>query len=169
VAAYAAAIGERMGLSRERIVLLRRAALFHDVGKVAVRGDVLNKPSALTDSEFEEMKVHPVVGGAMLQHGGFGQEAQWVRHHHERLDGLGYPDQLAGSDIPLESRIIFVADSFEAMTSDRPYHTGIPVADAVDELRRCAGTQFDPRPVEALVELLERDRLPVLALREARQ
>jgi diguanylate cyclase (GGDEF)-like protein/putative nucleotidyltransferase with HDIG domain len=167
VAAYAAAIGERLGLSRERIVLLRRAALFHDVGKVAVRGDVLNKPSALTTAEFEEMKVHPVVGGAMLHHAGFRQEGDWVRHHHERVDGCGYPDGLAGSDIPIESRIIFVADSFEAMTSDRPYHSGIAVPEAVDELRRCAGTQFDPRPVEALVELLERDELPVLALREA--
>jgi diguanylate cyclase (GGDEF)-like protein/putative nucleotidyltransferase with HDIG domain len=169
VAAYAAAIGERLGLSRERIVLLRRAALFHDVGKVAVRGEVLNKPSVLTAAEFEEMKVHPVVGGAMLAHGGFSQEGEWVRHHHERLDGRGYPDGLAGRDIPIESRIIFVADSFEAMTSDRPYHTGIPVSEAVQELRRCVGTQFDPRPVEALVELLELDQLPVLALREARQ
>jgi putative nucleotidyltransferase with HDIG domain len=167
VAAYAAAIGERLGLSRERIVLLRRAALFHDIGKVAVRGDVLNKPSALTDEEFEEIKVHAVVGGAMLKHSGFAEEAEWVRHHHERLDGLGYPDALAGSDIPLEARIIFVADSFEAMTSDRPYQAGIPVADAIKELRSCAGTQFEPRLVEALVELLEQGELAVLALRDA--
>jgi diguanylate cyclase (GGDEF)-like protein/putative nucleotidyltransferase with HDIG domain len=167
VAAYAAAIGEQVGLSRERIVLLRRAALFHDIGKVAVRGDVLNKPSALTAEEFEEIKVHSVVGGAMLKHSGFGQEAEWVRHHHERLDGRGYPDGLAGSDIPLEARIIFVADSFEAMTSDRPYHAGIPVVAAVEELRSCAGTQFEARLVEALVELLEGDELAVLALRDA--
>jgi putative nucleotidyltransferase with HDIG domain len=166
VAAYAAAIGERLGLSSERIVLLRRAALFHDVGKVAVRGEVLNKPSALTTAEFEEMKVHPVVGGAMLHHGGFGQEGDWVRHHHERLDGRGYPDGLAGSDIPIESRIIFVADSFEAMTSDRPYRRGMPVCDAVAELRRCAGTQFDREVVETLVGLVERDELAVLALRD---
>ena len=91
VAAYAAAIGERIGLTRERIVLLRRAALFHDIGKVAVRGEVLNKASALTDAEFEEIKVHTVVGGAMLKHSGFEAEADWVRHHHERLDGRGYP------------------------------------------------------------------------------
>jgi diguanylate cyclase (GGDEF)-like protein/putative nucleotidyltransferase with HDIG domain len=166
VAAYAAAIGEHVGLSRERIVLLRRAALFHDIGKVAVRGEVLNKPSALTDAEFEEIKVHAVVGGAMLKHSGFALEADWVRHHHERLDGRGYPDGLGGRDIPIEARIIHVADSFEAMTSDRPYHAGIPVSDAVDELRRCAGTQFDARMVEALVELLELDKLSVLALRD---
>jgi putative nucleotidyltransferase with HDIG domain len=166
VAAYAAAIGEHLGLTRERIVLLRRAALFHDIGKVAVRGEVLNKPSALTDAEFEEIKVHTVVGGAMLMHSGFGLEASWVRSHHERFDGGGYPDGLSGSDIPLEARIIHVADSFEAMTSDRPYHRGIPVGDAVAELGRCAGDQFDPRLVQALVELLELDKLPVLELRD---
>src|SRR3954453_3076183 len=166
VAAYAAAIGERMGLTRERIVLLRRAALFHDIGKVAVRRDVLNKPSRLTDAEFEEIKVHAVVGGAMLHHSGFEIEADWVRHHHERLDGRGYPDGLPGAEIAIEARIIHVADSFEAMTSDRPYHQGRAVGEAVEEMRRCAGTQFDPRGVEALVELLEADALPVLALRD---
>ncbi len=165
VAAYAAAIGEHLGLSRERIVLLRRAALFHDIGKVAVRGELLNKPGALTAAEYEEIKVHPVVGGAMLAHSGFGDEADWVRHHHERLDGRGYPDGLAAGDIPLEARIIFVADSFEAMTSDRPYHDGIPVGEAVAELRRCAGSQFEPRLVEALATLLEGDRLPLLAMK----
>jgi diguanylate cyclase (GGDEF)-like protein/putative nucleotidyltransferase with HDIG domain len=167
VAAYAAAIGERIGLPRERIVLLRRAALFHDIGKVAVRRDVLNKPSGLTGAEFEEIKVHTVVGGAMLVHSGFELEGDWVRHHHERIDGRGYPDGLSGRDIPIEARIIHVADSFEAMTSDRPYHAGRPVAEAVAELRRCAGTQFEPRLVESLVDLLEADALPVLALRDA--
>jgi putative nucleotidyltransferase with HDIG domain len=166
VAAYAAAIGEHIGLTRERIVLLRRAALFHDLGKVAVRRDVLNKPSRLTEAEFEEIKVHTVVGGAMLAHSGFELEADWVRHHHERLDGRGYPDGLPGSEIPIEARIIHVADSFEAMTSDRPYGNGRPVEEAVAELRRCAGTQFEPRLVEALVDLLEADALPVLALRD---
>jgi diguanylate cyclase (GGDEF)-like protein/putative nucleotidyltransferase with HDIG domain len=166
VAAYAAAIGERIGLSAERIAILRRAALFHDIGKVAVRREVLNKPSKLTDAEFDEIKVHTVVGGAMLAHSGFETEADWVRHHHERLDGRGYPDGLPAAEIPIEARIIHVADSFEAMTSDRPYSRGRAVDEAVAELRRCAGTQFEPRAVEALVELLEADALPVLALRD---
>jgi diguanylate cyclase (GGDEF)-like protein len=166
VAAYAAAIGERIGLTRERIVQLRRAALFHDVGKVAVRADVLGKPAALTAGELEEMKVHPVVGGAMLAHSGFAAEAEWVRHHHERFDGSGYPDGLQGAQIPLEARIISVAGAFEDMTSDRVYRAGMAVDAAVDELRRCGGTQFEPRLVEALVELLDAGELPVLALRE---
>ena len=85
------------------------------------------------------MKLHAAVGAAMLAHAGLREEATWVRHHHERLDGGGYPDGIAGDDIPLEARIIFVADSFEAMTSDRPYRAGMAVDDAVAELRRCAG------------------------------
>jgi HD-GYP domain-containing protein (c-di-GMP phosphodiesterase class II) len=103
----------------------------------------------------------------MLKHSGFEREAEWVRHHHERLDGRGYPDGLAEGEISLEARIIHVADAFEAMTSDRPYHAGVPVPEAVAELRRCAGSQFEPRLVEALVALLEADALPVLALRES--
>ena len=166
VAAYAAGIGGALGLAPERIVRLRRAALFHDIGKIAVKAEILSKPAALTDEEYAEMKTHSVVGSSMLAHAGFPEEARWVRQHHERLDGRGYPDGLGAADIALESRIIFVADSFEAMTSDRPYRAGMPVADAVAELERCAGTQFDPRVVEAMAGLLERDELPVLALRD---
>src|SRR5204863_9956867 len=121
----------------------------HDIGKVAVRRDVLNKPSRLTDAEFDEIKVHTVVGGAMLAHSGFEVEADWVRHHHERLDGRGYPDGLPGAEIPIEARVIHVADSVEAMTSDRPYSQGRPVEEPVSELRRCAGTQVEARVVEA--------------------
>jgi diguanylate cyclase (GGDEF)-like protein/putative nucleotidyltransferase with HDIG domain len=166
VAAYAAALGGALGLSPERIVRLRRAALFHDIGKIAVRADILSKPAALTDEEYAEMQTHSVVGASMLAHAGYVEEASWVRHHHERLDGRGYPDGLSGRTIEFEARIIFVADSFEAMTSDRPYRTGMPVDDAVAELKRCAGAQFDPRVVEALAGLLARDELPVLALKD---
>jgi diguanylate cyclase (GGDEF)-like protein/putative nucleotidyltransferase with HDIG domain len=165
VAAYAAALGGALGLSPERLLRLRRAALFHDIGKIAVRADILAKPSALSDEEYAEMKTHSVVGASMLAHAGFGEEATWVRQHHERIDGRGYPDGIAGGAIAFEARIIFVADSFEAMTSDRPYRAGMPVADAVEELRRCSGSQFDPRVVDAMAGLLERDELPVLALR----
>ena len=167
VAAYAVAIGQHLGISPETIVKLRRAAFLHDIGKVAVSRSILEKPSALTDEEWAEMKIHPVAGATMLMHSGLAEEATWVRHHHERMDGRGYPDGLEEAQIPLEARILFVADAFEAMTSDRPYHRGIAVADALAELERCAGTQFDPRVVEALRELVATDRLTVLAMSAA--
>ena len=166
VAAYAVALGQALGLERERIVRLRRAALLHDVGKVAIPRAILEKPSKLTADEFEHMKLHAAVGATMLAHAGLREEATWVRHHHERVDGGGYPDGIGGDDIPLEARIIFVADSFEAMTSDRPYQAGIPVEAAVAELRRCAGGQFQPEIVETLARLLDEGSLTVLCLRQ---
>jgi diguanylate cyclase (GGDEF)-like protein len=165
VASYAVAIGQALGMDHDRIVHVRRAALLHDVGKVAVPGGILSKPGPLTDEEFELIRLHPAVGETMLRHAGLHLEAEWVGAHPERLDGQGYPEGREASDIPLEARILFVADAFEAMTSDRPYSRGVPVADAVAELRACAGTQFDPEVVEALAGLVEHDRLAVLALR----
>ena len=165
VAAYAAAIGLALGLSAERIVRLRRAAMLHDIGKIGVRTAILEKPAALTDEEFDEIRMHAAIGGTMLAHAGLREEAAWVRAHHERVDGRGYPDGLTLPEIPLEARILFVADAFEAMTSDRPYRAGVAVDAAVHELRRCAGTQFDPLVVEVLDHLLQNDGLTVLALR----
>jgi HD-GYP domain-containing protein (c-di-GMP phosphodiesterase class II) len=101
----------------------------------------------------------------MVLRAGLDVEADFVRHHHERLDGAGYPDGLAGEAIPFESRVVFVADAFEAMTSDRAYRCGMSPGAALEELRRCSGTQFDPRVVEALAALLERDELPLAVLR----
>ncbi len=103
----------------------------------------------------------------MLDHAGLVDEAIWVRCHHERVDGLGYPDGLRVEVIPLESRVIFVADAFEAMTSDRPYREGMPIGEALRELRRCAGTQFDPKVVRALEALLASGRFETLALRHS--
>ena len=165
VAAYAVALGQALELDPEHVVRLRRAALLHDIGKVAIPRAVLEKPSRLTDAEFEQIKLHAPTGASMLAHAGLREEASWVRHHHERLDGGGYPDGIAGDDIPLEARIIFVADSFEAMTSDRPYRAGMPVADAVAELRRCAGTQFQADIVETFARIVDDGSLAVLSLR----
>jgi diguanylate cyclase (GGDEF)-like protein len=167
VAAYAVALGQSLGLDRDRVVQLRRAALLHDVGKVAVSQATLSKPGRLTDEEMTEVRLHSGVGATMLLHAGLIEEALWVRHHHERVDGVGYPDELAGDDIPFEARIIFVADAFEAMTSDRPYRAGMDVDEALEELRRCAGTQFEPRVVEALEALVSEGQLTVLALRSS--
>jgi HD-GYP domain-containing protein (c-di-GMP phosphodiesterase class II) len=102
----------------------------------------------------------------MLAHAGLGEEATWVRHHHERVDGRGYPDGVCGDDLAVEARILFVADAFEAMTSDRPYRAGMEPEAALEELRACAGTQFDPHLVELFAELVTSGRLAVLALRE---
>nr|MDQ5808450.1 diguanylate cyclase [Actinomycetota bacterium] len=165
VAAYTVAIAQALGLARDRVVKLRRAAMLHDVGKIAVPSAVLSKPGRLTEEEFAQIREHPVVGGLMLSHAGLTEESAWIRHHHERVDGGGYPDGLRRSQIPLESRILFVADAFEAMTSDRPYQAGMPVEQALAELRRCAGTQFDARVVTVLSELVRSGRLSVLALR----
>ena len=165
VAAYTVAIAQALGLGRDRVVKLRRAAMLHDVGKIAVPSAVLAKPGRLTEEEFAQIREHPVVGGLMLSHAGLTEESTWIRGHHERVDGGGYPDGLRRSQIPLESRILFVADAFEAMTSDRPYQAGMPVEEALAELRRCAGTQFDARVVTVLSELVRSGKLSVLALR----
>ena len=167
VAAYAVAIGQALGLSGDEIVRLRRAGMLHDVGKVAVSSAILDKPGALTADEYEQIKTHADVGGRILTHAGFAEEASWVRAHHERYDGGGYPNGLAGESIPLQARIIFVADSLEAMTSDRPYRDGMSVEAALQELRACAGTQFDPAVVATAERLLAEDRLTVMALRTA--
>jgi diguanylate cyclase (GGDEF)-like protein len=165
VASYAVAVGQRLGLTGEHILRLRRAAFLHDIGKIGVRSEVLLKPARLTDAEFEEIKAHPGLGARILAQANLHEEANWVGAHHERIDGAGYPLGLRGDEIPLEARILFVADSFEAMTSDRPYRDGRETQEALDELRRCSGTQFDPEVVDALIELVETGELAVLAVR----
>jgi diguanylate cyclase (GGDEF)-like protein/putative nucleotidyltransferase with HDIG domain len=165
VATYAAALGAHLGLSLQRVQRLRRAALFHDIGMTAVAADLMGKKRRLTSEERAELQSHAAVGARMLLHAGFPVEARWVRHHHERMDGGGYPDGLAGRAIAFESRIIFVADAFEAMTSERPYRDSMSVNRAVEELRACAGTQFDPRVVEALAALLDGGELPLVGAR----
>jgi diguanylate cyclase (GGDEF)-like protein len=165
VAAYSVAIGKAMGLAPDRLIMLRRAALLHDVGKVSVPSEILDKPGPLDDREFAIVRGHSAAGAQMLAHAGLAAEAGWVRGHHERVDGGGYPDGLSGDEIPLEARILFVADSFEAMTSDRPYRSGIDAGEAVAELKRCAGTQFDAQVVDALVSLVRDGALDALANR----
>jgi diguanylate cyclase (GGDEF)-like protein len=156
VSQLCAVIATELGLHGERVARIRLAGLLHDVGKIGVPDAILNKPAALTDAEFEVMKRHSLLGGDIVEAAEMHDEARWVRHHHERFDGSGYPDALAGAEIPLESRIILVADAFEAMTSDRPYRKAPGVDFAVGELRRHAGAQFDPDVVSALCRALDR-------------
>ncbi len=155
VSQLCAVIAAELGLDRDRVARVRLGGLLHDVGKIGVPDAILNKPAALTDAEFELMKRHSLLGGDIVEAADMHEESRWVRHHHERYDGAGYPDGLAGDDIPLESRIILVADAFEAMTSDRPYRVAPGQEFALEELERNAGTQFDPRVVGALCRALE--------------
>ena len=124
VSQLCAVIAAELDLDGDRVARVRLAGLLHDVGKIGVPDAILNKPAALTDEEFEQMKRHSLLGCDIVEAAEMHEEARWVRHHHERFDGTGYPDGLAGEEIPLESRIILVADAFEAMTSDRPYRRG---------------------------------------------
>ena len=129
--------------------------LLHDVGKVAVPDAILHKPAALTRGEAEVMRRHPVLGSEIVSHIDFLHSGakDVVRYHHERWDGGGYPDHLAGDEIPRPARIFAVADSLDAITTDRPYRRGAPIADARREITRGAGTQFDPEAVEALMQV----------------
>ncbi|UTI62705.1 diguanylate cyclase [Paraconexibacter antarcticus] len=148
----ARSVGRSLGLHLPDVERLGTAALLHDIGKVAIPDHVLNKPARLDPEEWELMREHPVIGWRILQAiPGLGTVARIVRHEHESFDGSGYPDGLAGEAIPLGSRIILACDTYHAMTSDRPYRARMPHADAVHELARCAGTQFDPRVTEALI------------------
>ena len=144
-----------LGMSDERVNALRYAGMLHDVGKLGVPTEMLHKTSGLTDDEFAAIQAHPVPGTEMLQRIEFLDEAsQGILHHHERMDGLGYPMGLAGSNIPEFARVIAVADAFDSMTSTRSYRGARTVEEAIDELERCKGSQFDPAMVEALVSAL---------------
>jgi diguanylate cyclase (GGDEF)-like protein/putative nucleotidyltransferase with HDIG domain len=154
VANLCAAIGNELGFDAERSERLRLAGLLHDVGKIGIPDAILRKPAKLTAEEFEQMKTHAALGADIVRAAEMPERARWIRHHHERIDGRGYPDALAGDEIPLESRVIHVADAFEAMTSDRPYRDGPGEQFAIEELRRNAGTQFDRAVVEAFLRVL---------------
>jgi len=152
-----------MGISGEQIAFLRRGALLHDIGKIGVPDNILRKPAALSDAEWQTMRRHPEFGARIIAGIPFLQDvSQIVRHHHERWDGKGYPDRLAGEAIPLGARIFAVADSFDAMTSDRPYRRAMSVEEACDEIARCRATQFDPTVVDAFTTI-PRDALHLIA------
>ena len=156
VSQLCALISAELGFEGEHLAQMRLAGLLHDVGKIGIADAILNKPAALTDDEYRQMQAHSLLGYDIISAAELGTEAGWVLHHHERYDGGGYPDGLAGEGIPLESRIILVADAYEAMTSDRPYRAAPGREFAFDELRQNAGTQFDARVVDALCRVLRR-------------
>ena len=155
VVALARDVARRLGLSETEVEHVRDGAMLHDVGKVAIPNEILYKPGALTDSEWEIMREHPIIGERIL-HGTpeLREIAPIVRHEHERWDGRGYPDGLSGEAIPIGSRIIFACDAYSAMITARPYREPMSELDAREELRTCAGTQFDPDVVDALLAVL---------------
>jgi HD-GYP domain-containing protein (c-di-GMP phosphodiesterase class II) len=143
-----------MDLPEDQIELTRLAASLHDLGKLAIPEELLRKPGPLTEPERMILERHPQIGFRMLESLGVDTVADWVLHHHERWDGSGYPDGLPGDQIPLGARIIFVADAYDAMTSECVYRRRVSPQEAVEELERCAGTQFDPAIVSAFAEEL---------------
>jgi len=150
VSLYSGELATVMGVPPAEVVLMSRAGMLHDLGKLVIMDNILRKPRQLTEEEFELIRTHPVVGDKILKPLRFlACEAKAVRHHHERYDGKGYPDGLKGDDIPLIARVVTVADAFDAMTSDRPYRGKRPLATAMEEIVRGSGTQFDPLAADA--------------------
>ena len=150
VAALAVRVAKDLGLSNEEVDEVSRAAELHDIGKVAIPDAILSKPGPLDAQEWAFMKRHTIIGERILGAApALAPVARLVRSTHERFDGAGYPDGLAAEAIPLGARVVFVCDAFNAMTTERPYSKALPPKVALAELRRCAGTQFDPRVVEA--------------------
>jgi diguanylate cyclase (GGDEF)-like protein/putative nucleotidyltransferase with HDIG domain len=156
VTAYAVALARRLGLSESELENVRAAALLHDIGKIGMPDAILKKPGALEQGEWEVVESHTEVGSHILEKI---QQLKaiipGVRHHHERFDGMGYPTGLQGAQIPLTARIIALADSFDAMVSDRSYRKAMSKQQAMEEIERCAGTQFDPQLVKLFIGVLD--------------
>ena len=155
VAELCVAIGTCLDFGGEAVERLRLAGLLHDVGKIGVPDAILHKPTALTDDEWEQMREHVSFGHGILVSAELPVEAEWVLHHHERFDGTGYPAGLRAAEIPLESRIIAVADAFEAMTGTRPYQDQLTNSEALAQLNQNVGTQFDAACVKALAQVVD--------------
>jgi len=163
VQVYAVMLAQRLGVSPEQLVDISYGALLHDVGKIGVPDSILLKPGKLTEDEWGVMRRHTVIGHQMISKIKFLRgAADIVLHHHERWDGQGYPNRVAGEKIPLGARIFSIIDTFDAITSKRPYKEALPVTTAREEIQRCAGTQFDPALVQEFLRISDEE------LREAR-
>jgi len=155
VAEYSVAIAERMGLGEEEVRKVKLAALLHDFGKIGVPDSILRKPDKLTEDEFKVITAHPTLSADILaQIPGMDEIARIIVHHHEAWDGRGYPDGLKGEEIPIESRIIAVAETIDILIHGSVYRSVVTLQEALEEIKRGAGTQFDPRVVEAAAEIL---------------
>ena len=162
VARYSIGIAKNLGLSDKEVRNLRISALLHDVGKIGIDDRILRKPGALSDDEFEVMKQHPAKGAAIM--GGVAQLIDIIpgmKYHHEKWSGGGYPDNLEGEQIPMQARIVSIADTFDAMTTNRPYQKAMELGYVVDKIKSFAGTRFDPRVVEAFVQAVKRGDIQI--------
>ncbi|MBU2631524.1 MAG: response regulator [Proteobacteria bacterium] len=158
VAKYAHLISEEMGCSEEELDIISFAGSLHDIGKIGIRDDILLKPGRLTDEEYEKIKEHPVIGADIISKLGlWDREMEIIRHHHERFDGKGYPDGLKGDQIPKLARILCVADSFDAMASDRAYRRKMEKSKVLDIIKENSGTQFDPEAVKAFLIIADQE------------
>lgn len=147
------ALGKALRLSPERMAILEGGALLHDIGKIGISEEILNKKGKLTQMEFDIIRMHPISGERIINHIEMFQPYRpIIRSHHERMDGTGYPDGLKGEEIPFDVRIVSLADAFDAMTSNRAYRSALPTEIAVEEIKICSGTQFDPEIVEVFME-----------------
>jgi putative nucleotidyltransferase with HDIG domain len=163
VTRYSVALAKKLGLPQERLKIIERAAILHDIGKIGVDLTLLHKQGRLTPEDIIDLQQHPVIGMKILEPIEFLYDVRLcIGQHHERYDGRGYPNSLPSEHLLLESRILAIADSFDAMTSDRPYRKALPPDLALRELMENAGSQFDPALVPHFVELLQNGTFPVL-------
>jgi putative two-component system response regulator len=159
VAKYSVMLGKRLGFDEERLARLQYVALLHDVGKIGIADSILNKKGKLTDEEYAIIKSHSTIGARILSDiTEIPDVAVGAKYHHERFDGKGYPVGLKGEEIPFIARIIAVADSYDAMTSQRSYRSALPQGVVREEIERCSGTQFDPRLARLMLEIIDEDR-----------
>jgi putative nucleotidyltransferase with HDIG domain len=163
VVEYAVLISQKLGLPAEQIEIIRKAGLLHDIGKLGISENILHKPAKLTNEEYEIVKQHPVIGANIINDiDALRNLVPIVRHHHERYNGNGYPDGLIGNEIPLGARILAVADSVEAMASDRPYKRSLNPDEILSEIQRCSGTQFDPLVVRAFLDVVQQHGFAII-------
>ncbi len=158
VTKYAVKIAKKIGFSKTDIDIVKNTGFLHDIGKVAISDLILQKTSSLTKDEWNIIKKHPEIGEGLINFSlTFHIEQRAIRHHHERYDGGGYPDGLKGKEIPLLARILTVADSYDAMTSSRPYRKKMSIKETISEIRKNAGTQFDPEIVDVFLKILKEE------------
>lgn len=167
VSAYAALIGEKLGLSEENINTLKLGGLYHDIGKLNMSDSILKKESKLSDEEYSKIKKHVIDGVDLAQNSNdYEKIMPIIEYHHEKYDGTGYPNNLKGEEIPYLARITSIADSFDAMTSSRPYRQALPIEVAKSEIEKGAGTQFDPEITKQFLDILENDYESIKKIQE---